>query len=76
MRQLEAQLRANEAALETVRLNLGYTRIVAPIDGRVGKAEVTVGNLVQGEVPNSPVLTTVVSSNPIYASFEATSRRS
>ena len=71
VRQLEAQLRANEAALETARLNLGYTRIVAPIDGRVGKAEITAGNLVQGEVPNSPVLTTVVSSHPIYASFEA-----
>lgn len=71
VRQLEAQLRANNAALETARLNLGYTRIAAPIDGRVGKAEVTVGNLVQGEVPNSPVLTTVVSMHPIYASFEA-----
>jgi len=71
VRQLDAQIRANEAALETARLNLGYTRVTAPIDGRVGKAEITVGNLVQGEVPNSPVLTTVVSSQPIYVSFEA-----
>jgi multidrug efflux system membrane fusion protein len=71
VRQLEAQIRANEATLETARLNLSYTRVTAPIDGRVGKAEITVGNLVQGEVPNSPVLTTVVSSQPIYASFEA-----
>jgi len=71
VRQLDAQIRANQAALDTARLNLAYTRVTAPINGRVGKAEITVGNLVQGEVPNSPLLTTVVSSNPIYASFEA-----
>src|SRR5262245_23224144 len=71
VRTLEAQLRANEAALTTARLNLSYTRITAPIAGRVGKAEITVGNLVQGEVPNPAVLPMVVSPNPIYASFEA-----
>jgi len=70
VRTLEAQLRANEATLTTARLNLSYTRVTSPINGRVGKAEITVGNLVQGEVPNSPVLTTVVSTNPVYASFE------
>jgi multidrug efflux system membrane fusion protein len=68
---LESQLRSNEAQLNAARLDLSYTRIVAPIAGRVGKAEITVGNLVQGNVPNQPVLTTVVSSNPVYASFEA-----
>ena len=71
VRQLDAQMRANQAALETARLNLCYTRVTAPITGRVGKAEITAGNLVQGETPNSPLLTTVVSSNPIYVSFEA-----
>jgi multidrug efflux system membrane fusion protein len=70
VRSLEAQLRANQAALDTARLNLSYTRVTAPVSGRVGKAEITPGNLVQGEVPNSPLLTTVVSTNPIYASFE------
>jgi multidrug efflux system membrane fusion protein len=65
-----AQLRANQAVLDTARLNLGYTRVTAPVSGRVGKAEITPGNLVQGEVPNSPVLTTVVSQHPVYASFE------
>ena len=70
VRGLEAQLRANQAALDTARLNLSYTRVTAPVSGRVGKAEVTPGNLVQGEVPNSPLLTTVVSMHPIYASFE------
>lgn len=70
-RSLEAQLRANQAALETARLDLSYTRVTAPVAGRVGKAEITVGNLVQGSVPNSPVLTTVVSLNPIYVAFQA-----
>lgn len=71
LRQFDAQIRANQASVETARLSLAYTRITAPVDGRVGKAEITVGNLVQGEVPNSPVLTTVVSTNPVYAAFEA-----
>ena len=71
VRALEAQLTAAQAAAVTARLNLGYTRVTAPVAGRVGKAELTVGNLVQGEIPNSPILTTVVSSNPIYAAFEA-----
>lgn len=71
VRQLEAQLRADQAAAELKRLNLAYTRITSPIHGRVGKAEVTVGNLVQGESPGSPVLTTVVSTHPVYAAFEA-----
>lgn len=68
---LESQLGVNEAALAVARLNLGYTRITAPISGRVSKAEVTAGNLVQIENPNAPVLTTIVSADPIYASFEA-----
>jgi multidrug efflux system membrane fusion protein len=71
VRTLESQLKANEAALATARLNLGYTRVTAPISGRVGKAEITVGNLVQGEMPPSPVLTTVVSVNPVYVAFQA-----
>ena len=71
VRQLEAQSRSAQAALEITRLQLSYTRVVAPISGRVSKPEVTAGNLVQGEVPSSPVLTTIVSSHPIYASFEA-----
>jgi membrane fusion protein, multidrug efflux system len=71
VRQLEAQIRSAQAAVDIARLNLSYTRVTAPISGRVGKPEITVGNLVQGEGPNSPVLTSIVSLNPIYASFEA-----
>lgn len=65
----EANLRAAEAALQSARLNLGYTQVRAPVSGRVGRLEVTVGNLVPAG-PGAPVLTTLVSVNPIYASFD------
>jgi multidrug efflux system membrane fusion protein len=74
VRTLEAQLKSNQGDLERARLNLSYTRITSPVTGRVSKAEITAGNLVQGEVPNSPLLTTVVSLNPIYVAFEADER--
>ncbi len=66
----DAGLRAAQAALQTTRLSLGYTQVRAPVAGRVGKLEVTVGNLVAAG-PGSPVLTTLVSVSPIYASFDA-----
>ena len=69
-REAEAALRAAEAALQTARLNLGYTDVKAPVAGRVGKLEITVGNLVVAG-PGAPVLTTLVSVSPIYASFSA-----
>jgi multidrug efflux system membrane fusion protein len=69
-RQAQADLRAAEAALQIARLNLGYTQVRAPVSGRVGKLEVTVGNLVAAG-PSAPVLTTLVSVDPIYASFDA-----
>lgn len=68
---LEAALRENEAAIEVARIDLGYTRITSPIAGRVGKDERTVGNLVQGDAPDSPLLTSVVALDPVYATFEA-----
>ena len=70
LRESEANLRAAQAALQSARLNLGYTQVRAPVAGRVGKSEVTVGNLVAAG-PGAPVLTTLVSVNPIYASFDA-----
>jgi len=69
-REAEANLTAAEAALQTAKLNLGYTEIRAPVSGRVGKLEITVGNLIAAG-PGTPVLTTLVSVNPIYASFNA-----
>jgi multidrug efflux system membrane fusion protein len=66
----EANLRAAKAALRSARLNLAYTEVRAPVAGRVGKLEITVGNLVAAG-PGAPVLTTLVSVNPMYASFDA-----
>ena len=66
----EANLRAAQAALQSARLNLGYTQVRAPVSGRVGRLEVTAGNLVAAG-PGAAVLTTLVSVNPIYASFDA-----
>lgn len=69
-REAEANLRAAQAALQSARLNLGYTQVRAPVSGRVGKLEVTAGNLIAAG-PGAPVLTTLVSVHPIYASFDA-----
>lgn len=69
-REAIANVKAAEATLQTARLNLDYTEVRAPVDGRVGKIEVTVGNLVAAGTA-SPVLTSLVSVNPIYASFDA-----
>ncbi len=65
----KAQVDSAEANLDTVKLSLGYTQITAPVTGRVSRAEMTVGNLVQAG-QNSPLLTTVVSQNPVYADFD------
>ncbi len=68
-READANLRAAQAALQTARLNLGYTQVKAPVNGRVGRIEVTAGNLV-GSGAGAPVLTTLVSVDPMYASFD------
>ena len=69
-REAEANVRAAEAALQSAQLSLGYTQVRAPVSGRVGRLEVTIGNLVPAG-PGAPVLTTLVSVSPIYASFDA-----
>lgn len=63
---LDAAARSAGAEVATARLNLGYTRVTSPIDGRASKAEITVGNLVD----QNAVLTSVVSTDRIYASFD------
>jgi membrane fusion protein, multidrug efflux system len=65
-KELDANARAAQAQYEAAKLNLAYTRVTSPIDGRVSKAEITLGNLVDGTV----VLTSVVSLDKIYASFD------
>ena len=66
----QAGLRTAQAALHSAQLELGYTEVRAPVAGRVGKFEITVGNLVAAG-STSPALTTLVSVDPIYASFNA-----
>jgi len=73
VREAEASVSAANAVAKAARLNLSYTEVRAPISGRVGKIEVTVGNLVNGG-SGAPVLTTIVSTNPIYVSFDADER--
>lgn len=62
----EAALAAVEAALDAAQLDLSFTRVTAPIAGRVSRAMVTAGNLVDG----STLLTTVVGDDTIYAYFD------
>ncbi|WP_321961880.1 efflux RND transporter periplasmic adaptor subunit [Paraburkholderia sp. J7] len=69
-REANANLKAAQAALEAAQINLGYTRIVAPVAGRVSRAEITVGNVVSAGAAAAP-LTTLVSVSPIYAEFDA-----
>jgi membrane fusion protein, multidrug efflux system len=69
LREADANVKAQEAAVLAARLNLEYTAIRAPVAGRISRAEITVGNLV-GAGPNAPVLTTLVSVSPVYVNFE------
>jgi RND family efflux transporter MFP subunit len=69
-REAVADVSAARAALEAARLNLEFTRVTSPITGRISKAAVTTGNLVNGGGSTATLLTTIVSVHPIYVSFE------
>ncbi|MGH6865480.1 MAG: efflux RND transporter periplasmic adaptor subunit [Methyloceanibacter sp.] len=61
---------AAAAAVDQAQLNLDYTRVVAPVSGRMGRHEVSVGNLVMGGTTgNTTLLTTIVSLDPIWLTF-------
>lgn len=68
---LEAQaaLAGAQADVQAAQLNLQYTTVIAPVTGRVSRAELTVGNLV-GAGPAAPVLTRIVTVSPVYVNFE------
>lgn len=66
-----AALRAAQAAKANAALNLEFTEIRSPIDGRVSNERVTVGNLVQPGAGDASILTTVVSTDPIYVYIDA-----
>ena len=63
---LQAQLKAAQSNYSDTNRNLGYTRVKAPVDGRIGIIDVTIGNFV---TPTSGSLTTINSTNPIYVTF-------
>ncbi len=70
-REVKAQTAAVDAALAAAELNLEFTRVTAPINGRVGRAIVTEGNLVSTGPGEATLLTTLVSIDPIHAHFDA-----
>jgi membrane fusion protein, multidrug efflux system len=69
--QSEANVSGSQAALEAAALNLNFTKVSSPIDGRVSRAEVTRGNLVTGGTNGGTLLSSVVSMDPIYIYFDA-----
>ena len=64
LKQAEAEIAASKAAVETARINLGYTRVTAPIAGRIGKSSVTVGALVTAG--QGMPLATIQQIDPVY----------
>lgn len=74
LRQQEAHVTASRATLDASALMLSFTKVRSPIDGRVGRAEVTRGNLVTGGSAGGALLTTVVSVDPIHVYFEGDER--
>jgi membrane fusion protein (multidrug efflux system) len=71
-RSLEAQVQAALAQVQSSQINLNYTDIRSPIDGKIGRTAVTEGNVVS---PGSGVLTTIVSQDPMYVTFPVSVRQ-
>lgn len=70
-RSLEAQVLSAQAQVQASQINLDYTDIRSPIDGKIGRTAVTEGNVVN---PNSGTLTTIVSQDPMYVTFPVSVR--
>jgi membrane fusion protein, multidrug efflux system len=68
----QASVRAAQATAERAKLDLEYTKITAPIDGRINRKQISVGNLIQAD---QSVLTTIVTLNPIDFYFDVDERR-
>src|SRR5262249_4039889 len=74
-REAVANLHVAKANRDLAALNLGYTRVTAPVSGRVSRYVVTVGNLIQsGDQNGGTLLTTVVSVDPMYVYFDMDER--
>lgn len=72
-RSFAAQLLGAKASVKQSEINLGYTTIISPIDGKIGRTAITPGNVVS---PSSSVLTTIVSQDPMYVTFPISVRTS
>jgi RND family efflux transporter MFP subunit len=73
-RQAQESVEAGRAAVKAAKLNVEFTRVVAPITGRISRKLVTEGNLINGGTAEATLLTTIVSMDPIYVYFEADER--
>jgi len=69
-----AMIQAGDAAQDRANLDLEFSKVTAPISGKVGRALVTKGNLVSGSSGEGSLLTTLVSVDPIYAYFKVNER--
>jgi membrane fusion protein, multidrug efflux system len=69
--QADGAILVDQANLDSAEINLGYTEIVSPIIGKIGRTNVTKGNVVG---PDSGVLTTIVSQDPMYVTFPVSQR--
>jgi len=73
-REAEAAIESARASVEVAKLNLEYTHIAAPINGRISRKLITEGNLVNGMQGQNTMLSTIVSLDPIYCYFDADER--
>jgi membrane fusion protein (multidrug efflux system) len=69
--QAQGSILSDQAALQTAKINLGYTDITAPIAGKIGRTNITKGNVVG---PDSGPLTVIVSQDPMYVNFPVSQR--
>jgi RND family efflux transporter MFP subunit len=66
-----AAVESAKAAIRSAELNVGFTRITAPLTGRISNHQVSIGNLVSGsDNATTPAMTTIVSLDPIYFYFD------
>jgi len=71
---VEGELKAKLAQLDLAKLDVEFSHVTAPVAGRASKAEITEGNLVVVGASGGPLLTSVVSLDPVYVDFDADER--
>ncbi len=74
LREAVAAVQSAEANVYTARLNLEYTQVRSPINGRIGRELITAGNLVNGGGGDATLLTFIVSTDPVYVYVDADER--